>query len=55
VVASRLLDKFIQSQVGHVDKKITSHYTHFMDEQNREMVNSALSRAENSKLWSTVN
>jgi integrase len=33
MVASRLPDKFIQSQVGQVDKKITNHYTHFMDEQ----------------------
>jgi hypothetical protein len=55
IVASRLPDKFIQSPVGQVDKKITSHYTHFMDEQNHEMVNSVLPRGQNSKLWSTVN
>jgi hypothetical protein len=53
--ASRLPDKFIQSQVGQVDKKITNHYTHFMDEQNHEMVNSVLLRGQNSKCCSNMN
>jgi hypothetical protein len=44
MVASRPPDKFIQSQVGQVDKKISNHYTHFMDEQNHEMVNQVLLR-----------
>jgi integrase len=42
MVASRLPDKFIQSQVGQVDRKITNHYTHFADEQNHHMVNEAV-------------
>jgi len=54
MVASRLPDKFIQSQVGQVDKKITNHYTHFMDEPNHDMVNQVL-RGQNSNLWSTLN
>ena len=53
--AIRRPDEFIQSQVGQVDKKITNHYTHFMDEQNHEIVNSVLLRGQNSRLWSTVN
>jgi hypothetical protein len=44
MVASRPPDKFIQSQVGQVDKKITNSYAHFMDEQNHEMVNQVLLR-----------
>jgi integrase len=55
MVASRLPDKFIQSQVGQVDKKITNHYTHFSDEQNREMVSQLLRCGQNGNLWSNMN
>jgi integrase len=55
MVASRLRDKFIQSQVGQVDTKITNHYTHFADEQNHHMVKEAVRCGQNSGLWSTVN
>jgi integrase len=46
MVGSRLPEKFIQSQVGQVDRKITNHYTHFMDEENHKMVNEALLRGQ---------
>ena len=55
MVASRLPDKFVRSQVGQVNQKITNHYTHFLDQENHEMVNEVLLRGQNSKLWSTVN
>ena len=55
MVASRLPDKFVRSQVGQVNQKITNHYTHFADQENHEMVNEVLLRGQNSKLWSTVN
>ena len=46
MVASRLPEKFIQSQVGQVDKKITNQYTHSHDEDNHKMVNEALLRGQ---------
>ena len=55
LVASRLPDKFIQNQIGQVDKKITNHYTHFHDAENHAMVAEALRCGQNSKLWSNVN
>jgi len=45
-VASRLPDKFVQSQVGKVAKKITDHYTHFLDEANHKMVAEVLLRGQ---------
>jgi integrase len=48
MVAARLPDKFIQSQVGQVDKKITNHYTHFEDETNHAFINEALLRGQKS-------
>ena len=47
MVGSRLPEKFIQSQVARVDKKITNHYTHFLDEENHKMANEALLRGQN--------
>jgi hypothetical protein len=55
MVASRLPDKFIQSQVGQVDKKITNHYTHFLDEENHEMVRQALLRGQTAICGQSVN
>ena len=46
MVAARLPEKFIQSQVGQVDKKVTAHYTHFEDETNHEFINEALLRGQ---------
>jgi integrase len=55
LVASRLPDKFIQNQIGQVDKKITNHYTHFHDAENHAMVAEALRCGQNCKLRSNVN
>ena len=55
MVASRLPQEFVQSQVGQVDKKITNHYTHFNDAENHAMVNEVLHRGQTSTLWSNVN
>ena len=55
MVASRPPDKFIQSQVGQVDKKIANHYTHFLDKENHEMANEVLLRGPNAICGQTVN
>jgi hypothetical protein len=55
MVASRLPDKLVQSQAGQIDKKITSNYTHSMDEPNHKTVSHVLPRGQSSKLWSMVN
>lgn len=55
MVARRLPEKFIQSQVGQTDKKVTRHYTHFDDAQNQAMVAELLSSGQSTKLWSGVN
>jgi len=55
MVASRLPEKFVQSQVGQVSKQITNHYTHFLDKENHEMVNEVLLRGQNAICGQTVN
>ena len=55
MVASRLPEKFVLSQVGQVSKQITNHYTHFLDNENHEMVNEVLLRGQNAICGQTVN
>ena len=55
MVANGLPSKFVQSQIGQVDRKITEHYTHFSDAQSHQMVEKLGQRCQNSGLLSTVN
>ena len=55
MVANGLPEKFIQEQVGHVDKQITRHYTHIGMERMTEMVNLLAASGQKPELWPTVN
>jgi len=55
MVANGLPSKFVQSQIGQVDRKITEFYTHFSDKQSHQMVEMLGQRCQNSDLLSTVN
>lgn len=55
MVANGLPSKFVQSQIGQVDRRITDFYTHFSDKQSHQMVEMLGQRCQNSSLLSTVN
>jgi integrase len=53
--AARLPKDFILSEIGHTSLRMTGRYTHFSDQQRREMAEGLLSCGQNGELWSSVN